>query len=233
MTKRVANKPIDDGLKKDAEAHLEMLVAKATTEAVRKKLRNLHRTCEHIFDKAASAFSVPLVVNTYAEVCGVTIGESSIRNKCGGNNPYQSLYRKWEVAAAAKVASVKPAGALDAGIIGDHEIMMIDDPKLKHQFALLLHHNRSLHSQLNTLRHDLSNEPLRIEGVSLAPGQQNLLLSDDEIEAVRDFVDPDRMNAKHLRRTKEDGVKLKDGRSIADPGFISALEKIVKSYERP
>lgn len=232
MAKRVANKPIDDGLKQDLEAHFETLIAKASTETVRRKLRNLHRTCAHIVEEAGGALTVPLVVETYTKICHEQIGESTIRNKCGGKNLYLSLYRKWEVVAAAKAASVKPGNVFDAGIIGDHEIMMIENPRLRHQVILMLNHNRSLHSQLNILRHEQSQMPLRIEGTSLTPGNADLLLSDDEVDAVRDFVDARKMNAKNLQRTKDDGVKLKDGRPIADPGFVSALEKIVRSYER-
>jgi hypothetical protein len=232
MAKRAANKSVNDGLRRDLEAHFEALVAKADKENVRMKLRNLHRACSHIVDKTPGALSVPLVVETYAKICNGTIGESTIRNKLGGHNPYQTLYRRWEVAAAEKAAAVKPRGVLDAGILGDHEILMIEDPRLRHQVTMMLNHNRSLHSELNILRNEQSKIPLRIEGASLVPGSSDLLLSDDEVEAVREFVDAQRMNAKSLQRTRDHGVKLKDGRPIADPGFVSALEKIVRSYER-
>jgi hypothetical protein len=45
-----------------------------------------------------------------------------------------------------------------------------------------------------------------------------------EVESVRSFLDRKQLRAKHLERTAEDGVKLKDGRRIADPGFMAALE---------
>jgi hypothetical protein len=133
--------------------------------------------------------------------------------------------------AAAKIAATGK-NFTDAGIIGDPEIMDIEDPKLRHQVILMLSQNRSLYTQLNILRHEQAGQPLRIEGTTLVPGDADLVLSEGEVEAVRDFVDPRRMNAKHLRRTEDDGVKLKDGRVIADPGFVSALEKIVRSYKR-
>jgi hypothetical protein len=231
MAKKLANSKVYDGLRADLEAHFEALIAKADKENVRKKLRNVHRTCAHIVDTAAGALSVMLVVKTYATICDGKIGESTIRNKVGGSNPYQALYRRWEVFAAAKVAATKPRQAIDAGILGDHEIMDIEDPKLRHQVTLMVHHNRTLHSELNILKNDLSNVPLRIDGL-FRSDRSDLVLSDDEVEAVRDFVDARKMNAKNLQRTKDHGVRLKDGRPIADPGFVSALEKIVKSYER-
>ncbi|MEY9416826.1 hypothetical protein ABIF69_003268 [Bradyrhizobium japonicum] len=232
MAKQMA-KTVGDNLRKDVAAHFGALVAKADKENVRSKLRNLHRTCAHVVDKAPAALSVPLVVTTYAKLCGDTIGESTIRNKMSGANPYQSLYRRWELVAAAEAAAIKPRSVLDAGMLGENDVLAIEDPGLRHRVTLIATQNRSLHSELNILRSDLAKMPLRIEGASLVPGGADLLLSDDELDAVRDFIDPRRMNAKSLQRTTDDGVKLKDGRPIADPGFLSALEKIVKSYERP
>lgn len=232
MAKKTTRKPIDDVLRQEIERHFEELIAKAGTEGVRRKLRNLHRACAYIVEETSEALTVPLVVDAYEKIFKEKIGESTIRNKVDGRNLHQSLYRKWELAAAAKIAATRPGNIMDAGIIGDHEIMMIENPRLKHQVMLMLTHNRSLHSQLNILRHEQSQMPLRIEGASTMPGNAGLLLSDDEVDAVRDFVDARRMNAKNLQRTKDDGIKLKDGRPIADPGFVSALEKIVRSYER-
>ena len=60
-----------------------------------------------------------------------------------------------------------------------------------------------------------------------------MVLSDGEVAALRDFVDPRSMRVKLLNPAKDGSVKLNDGRNIADPGFVGALEKIVKSYERP
>jgi hypothetical protein len=41
-----------------------------------------------------------------------------------------------------------------------------------------------------------------------------------------------KLKAKHLEPTKDDGVSTIDGRSVADPGFLTALQKISKSYNR-
>lgn len=52
-------------------------------------------------------------------------------------------------------------------------------------------------------------------------------------DAIRDVLDPRKMKAKHLNPSKDGGVDTIDGCAVADPGFISALQKISKSYERP
>jgi hypothetical protein len=49
---------------------------------------------------------------------------------------------------------------------------------------------------------------------------------------IRDFIDPRKLRARHLSKTNQGAVTTKDGRTIADPGFVLALEKIAKSHER-
>jgi hypothetical protein len=66
-----------------------------------------------------------------------------------------------------------------------------------------------------------------------APAEDDLVLTAAELDAIRDFIDPRKMKAKHLKRSKDDGVSTIDGRSVADPGFLTALQKISKSYEQP
>jgi hypothetical protein len=65
------------------------------------------------------------------------------------------------------------------------------------------------------------------------PGGEGLVLTSAELDAVRDFINPKKMKAKHLKPSKDDGVHTVDGYVVADPGFLSALRKIAKSYERP
>jgi hypothetical protein len=188
----------------------------------------------HLVVKKEQRLTVPGVTKTYEKLFDEDIGESTIRNKRGGKNLYHSLYRKWEHVAAAKVAaSVRKIAPADAGIIGEDQIRRINDPHLQHAVTLLVAKARSLESQLNTLREEKADQPLRIEGVPLLAGSRDLVLSDGEVASLRDFVDPRNMRVKLLNQAKDGSVKLKDGRIIADPGFVGALEKIVKSYERP
>jgi hypothetical protein len=61
--------------------------------------------------------------------------------------------------------------------------------------------------------------------------EESLVLTSAELEAIRDFVE--KLRAKDLKPTKDDGVATIEGRPVADPGFLSALQKIKKSYDRP
>jgi hypothetical protein len=59
-----------------------------------------------------------------------------------------------------------------------------------------------------------------------------MVLSDGELDSMRDFVNPRSMASKLLKATRDGAVTHKDGRIIADPGFVSALEKIIRSYAK-
>ncbi|MDO9294351.1 gamma-mobile-trio protein GmtX [Bradyrhizobium sp.] len=220
-----------ENLLNETSEHLETVLARASSEKVRYKLRKFDEACRHIVCKAQLRLTIPQVMKTYAAIADSEIGESTIRNKRGGENLYQLLYRKWETVAVAMVASSVPRKrGTDVGVIGDHDILLIENPVVRHQVVLLMAQNRSLYRQLNIVKQDQTNIPIRIEGVSLAPAD-DLALSDAEVESIRDFIDPRKMKAKHLQATSHKGVKLKDGRPIADPGFLDALGKIVRSYE--
>jgi hypothetical protein len=233
MESKMSKKAVDN-LEKQADDHLEELLARANNEGVRKKLNNLHRACRSVVCTAKARLTVPLVQEHYAgQNGGEEIGESTLRNKRAAGNPYRSLYRKWEAVAEAKVASsMRRITSIGSGSIADSEIDQIEDPILRAKVNMLMVQAKSSERQLNTLKQERTDIPLRIEGIRLSPGNANLLLSSAEVEAVRDFADPRSLKAKHLERTKENGVKLIGGRIIADPGFATALEKIVRSYDQ-
>ncbi|MET4479156.1 gamma-mobile-trio protein GmtX [Bradyrhizobium sp. F1.13.3] len=224
-------------LAEDADRHFESLLVKATTESMRARLRIFHLVCRRLVCKAKVDLSIPLVLRHYkAEATNAQhrLEEQTIRNKRPAGNPYQSLYRRWnEVAVAIKALEAPNRPLVDVGHVREGDLGMIENPILRARMNFIVAENRSLKSQLDTLKQIEKQTPLRIEGAVLAAGGADLVLSEGEIEALREFVDPRRMTAKQMDRTKHDGVKLRDGRVVADPGFVSALEKIVKSYERP
>lgn len=224
-------KNTDDLMEQEVERHFESLLKSASTETVRRKLRNLDSTCRHMVQNGVT-LTVPSVVRKYKNLHDDEIGESTIRNKRAGENLYQSLYRKWEqIAATRTAAAVRKLVPFDAGGIGEDQIRLISDPGMQHAVTLLVAKARSLESQLQILKAERADVPLRIEGMGMAPGSTDLLLSDAELDSVRDFIDERKLRAKHLKRTTDHGVHQMDGRAIADPGFITALEKIARSYE--
>jgi hypothetical protein len=158
------------------------------------------------------------------------IAEQTVRNKRASGNPYQSLSRKWEHVAEAMAALEMGSVTFDAGSIGELDLAMIDNPIWRAKFQLLVIENRSLQNQLSIIKQSKTDISIRVENAPRLGGA-DLVLSDSEVESIRDFLEPRKMKAKHLQRTKDDGVKQMDGRPIADPGFVTALEKIARSYE--
>jgi hypothetical protein len=219
---------------KPADECLASLLQEATNGTIRSKLENLHLVCRSIVIDAQERLTVPEVLKRYNRrvAPSLAIAEQTIRNKRANRNPYRTLYRKWEEVAANIVVLAAP-GAIrtDGGIIIEGDIRAIEDPVLRHQVLMLFAQNRSLHNQISILKQSESAVPLMIDGPRLEDGA-DLLLTDAEVDAVCDFIDPRKLGAKHLARTADDGIKLKDGRIVADPGFASALEKIGRSYRR-
>lgn len=205
---------------------------------------NLHEVCRMLVVDAAQRPTVPEVVRRYAArfvAREQSLAEQSLRNKRGGANPYAALYEAWAGAAEFVLAPRCRRG--QPPVLGEmlttDDVAGIDDVPLRHQVGLMLSHNRSLKAQLDILK-DVRNAPvLRIEGASdggvalrqSIPLANHLALTETEVEAVKDFVDVRRMRARGLRDAEDGSVETMDGRRLSDPGFLDALDKIVRSYE--
>jgi hypothetical protein len=230
-------KNVKTNIVEEAENLLEKLAAEASNDSVRTKLRNLNDVCRAIVTETKYRLTVPAVLRQYKvrfPDVSQSLSEQTVRNKRANGNPYQMLYRMWEGLAERILATSSPMHVrMDGGIICESEIRKIENTTLRHQVLLLFGQNRSLHNQLNILKQDACNAPIHIDGLPSIAGGEDLALSPAEVEAVRDFIDPRKLRAKQLAKTKDDGVSTRDGRSVADPGFITALEKISKSYQRP
>jgi len=221
-------------------AKLEDLLRNATNATIRAKLGNLDDVCRQLVVGGRQRLTVPSVVAAYAarfHSPDQRLAESSIRNKRGGLNPFQQLYRAWESAAEVIVRSRKPSRVTINEIIGQNELSGISDPVLRHQIALLVTQNRSYKSQLDTLKQVRGAPVLQLVGGSTnseyRPLDNDLSLNESEVEAIRDFLTGSKLRALRLSRTSDGGIATSDGRRLADPSFMEALEKILQSYERP
>jgi hypothetical protein len=218
---------------------LETLVAQATNETIRAKLRNLHDVCHHLIVNGRQRLSVPTVIQAYAARIHAkehSLAEPSIRNKRGGANPYQALYRAWEGASEIILTPRKVVGgASPSDILGDGDMARLD-PALRHRINLLIAQNRSLKAQVDILR-DVRKAPvIHLAGAAAPerlPATEDLVLNDPEVDALRDFVAARKLKSRGLRRTDDGGVETMEGRRMADPGFMDAVEKIVRSYQLP
>ena len=220
-----------------AEECLAEQLAAASTATIKKKLNNLAQVCRDIVGDSSRSLSIAEVARDYKKRFPQNpLSEQTIRNQRPGGNPYLTLVRAWHAAAAALQVPPISARQNDGRILAESDLHKIKDQVLRHQVTQLFAQNRSLHNRLNLLKNVLGKEKIRVADTAnrqITSGAEGLVLTGAELDSIRDFVDPKKMKAKHLKQSISDGVTTVDGHAVADPGFMSALIKIVKSYEFP
>jgi hypothetical protein len=215
------------------------LVEKASNQAIAKKLGQLGGVCKTIVMETKKVFSVAEVARQYNDrYPKLPLSEQTIRNKRSNGNPYMAVYREWEKVAHAVATAARTGQRRDGTILRESDLHTIKDPTLRHQVTMVFAQNRSLHNSVNMLKKLQGQGQIRVslDGLgqpTLPQGGESLVLTSAELEAIRDFIDRRKLKAKHLKPTKDDGVSTIEGQSVADPGFLTALQKISKSYERP
>ncbi len=219
------------------ENTLQRLIGAAATQTMRVKLRNMNDACSHLVRVGKSRLTVPLLISTYATMFPAndqSIAESSIRNKREGGNPYQELYRAWEDAAEVILVRPRKLGKARPGEIIDYnELSSIPDLATRHQVQLLMAQNSSLKAQLDILR-QVKNAPtialMASPGTDLPDVIQDPSrpkLAESEVEAIRDFVAERKLKSRGLAEQVDGSLTTRDGRPLAEPGFVSALRKIL------
>jgi hypothetical protein len=228
---------IDDALKA-AELKFQELHAAATTENMKVKLSNLNSVCRSLVVDLEQRLSLGLVLRHYKAKfpdASQSIAESTIRNSRAGGNPYGAVYRLWAVTAEAVIAANAATRPENQRLLTEDDIRRIESPTLRHQVTLLLAQNRSLHNQVNIFKKVQDTAAIRMnvdENGNVTGAAQEQALTEAEIEAIRDFVRPDKLKAKSLKVSKHDAVVTMEGRPVADPGFLTALQKIAKIHQR-
>ncbi|AMB44055.1 gamma-mobile-trio protein GmtX [Methylobacterium sp. AMS5] len=223
---------------------LAELTEAATQDQVRVKLANLNEVCRVLVLEAAQRPTIPEVVRRYKARFPAkehSLAEQSLRNKRGGANPYISLLKAWAGAAEFVLAPSRARrhNPEPTELLSPDEVAGIDNPALRHQVGLVLTQNRSLKTQLDILKKAARSTVLHVvDGSAVAtkdsarlPLANELALNVTEVEALKDFVDVRKLRARGLRRAEDGAIESMDGRSLSDPGFVEAVEKIVRSYE--
>jgi hypothetical protein len=229
------SKQLVEQLTASASKLLTEQVAAASTESIKQKLRNLAEVCRMVVDHPKLSPSIAVVAREYKKAYPKQpLGEQTIRNR-PDVNPYMPIIRAWQaVAHAAAAPAVVPSS--DGLILRESDLHTIKDPTLKHQVTQLFAQNKSLHNRLNILKKVQSQGKVRLldgpdrQIMSIGEG---LVLTNAELDTIRDFLDPRMMKAKQLKRSENDGISTVHGHAIADPGFTSALRKILQSYALP
>lgn len=219
------------------ESEFEKLLDEARNDVIRTKLHNLNEICHHLVIVGKQRLTVPDVVAAYAarvHAPNQSIAESSIRNKRGGANPFQKLYRVWESASVTiRGSSPRQIRQTVQEIMCEEDVTGIKDSVLRHQVSLLLAQNRSYRSQVDILKRVRSAPVVQLttlknNGTPLLSGDRQEL-TEAEREAVRDFLAAHKLKSRSLRWTENGGLETTDGRRLADPGFRDALHKLAEN----
>jgi hypothetical protein len=233
----IVTKQLIEQMVKAAEQSVADLVEKASNKAIATKLDQLGAVCRTIVMETKTEFSIAKVAHQYNDrYPKLPLSEQTIRNKRANGNPYMAVCREWEKVAHAVATASRPAQRREGLILRASDLHTIKDPTLRHQVTLVFAQNISLHNSVNMLKKLQGQGQIRVSLGGLdqptLPQGESLVLTSAELEAIRDFIDRRKLKAKHLTPTKDDGVSTIEGRSVADPGFLTALRKISKSYER-
>ena len=127
-----------------------------------------------------------------------------------------------------KLGKAKPGEIIDY-----NELSSIPDAATRHQVKLLIAQNSSLKTQLDILR-QVKNAPTIALMASLGTILPDVIqdasrpkLAESEVEAIRDFIAERKLKSRGLAEQADGSLTTRDGRPLADPGFVSALRKIL------
>lgn len=222
-----------------ARGKLAELTKMSSSETVKVKLQNIGDVCELLVIQGRQRLTIPLLLSTYSVRYpgkNQSIAESTIRNKRPGGNPYQELYRTWVGLAEALISSSKQSNSVPGAILNYDDLGRIPDLAMRHQVQLLITQNTSLKSQLQILKQVRSAPVVRLDAThpetleDSSPGNREAILTEGEIDAIKDFLSPKRMASRGLTRGSHDGLLARSGQEMSDPGFLAVLQKVVEHF---
>jgi len=222
-----------------AEGKLQDLLGSVKTEAIRTKLKNLNEVCKKLV-LAKQPLTVPSVCDAYASSYHAkdqALAKQSIRNKRDGANPYHALYEAWRSGGEVLLKKTHSRRKTPDGVLVDAiDIEAVKDPGDRHSMLMLATQNRSLKARLNALQTLDGSRVIQVVGAGNERERRTMALAShlslDEVElaALREFIDERKMASRQLRVEENGSIVDRRNRVFADPGFVTAVSKIVRSY---
>lgn len=245
----------------DANEFAQEIIRKSRSD-VQPKLTAVNAACQSILENGGRISLNGICGWIASNSSGIKVGYKSLVNKYPdqktGQNEFSSarkIFDKYDAVQKVKLASLKREVRQESFATPDldeEEIRQIKDHQVRYKVQLLSARVRNLNNQLNAAREigKLPMVPLSMLSANLpfsesnetliaASYNSNLTLSEPEVDALADF-----MNPKSLRRRNLDfdaqgilNIETPPNRNreisqISRGFFDQALQKILKSYNR-
>lgn len=204
--------------KEKVEAYFQNIYNNSKSDKKKKSLSIIYNILLNLYESSSVNFSIAHIGRLSKKEGGPS--EPSIRNKQG--KEYRELINFFKNNIV--IVNNKEYDELDF-------TEYIEDPALKAHIKIIIAENKSLKNQLNILKNNMSkNYKLQYDTKTLtdinANSNTNLLSS--EIDSIKRFIVDINSNKINLYKTAYGGLKDENETTIANAGFIDALEKIVK-----
>jgi hypothetical protein len=209
------------------DAVLESLLSKGGRAQRQRILKAVHEICREHYERRGRDFSIP-IIGKLCESVGL-LKSRALYNAQSAD--YRTLLAAW----AAYAGPIVPKAPK---VLASYEYLMrIDDPAIRAIMQAIIVERDKLRAQLNTIKANthivVDRRPLGANVVT-APGSTPTIvltaedrLTDSERKALRKAVSPEFFESHDWKEAEYGEVVSESGRSIFDPGFTTAIRKIV------
>lgn len=210
------------------DALLESLLAKGARAQKQRNLKAVHEICRSVHDAGPRDFSIS-AIGKLCEAEGLLRGRALYNAQSAD---YRELIEAWAVYAG-------PSPPKPHKMLASHEFLLrISDPAIRSLMQAIVAERDKLKSQLNTLKANttvvVDRRPPGTQGVSTSNSTPlsllpDLQLTDSERESLRRAVSPNFLNDRGWREIEVGEIVNEQGRTIFDPGFATAIRKILET----
>jgi hypothetical protein len=209
------------------DAVLESLLSKGGRAQRQRALKAVHELCRKHHEGSQRDFSIS-VIGKLCEAAGL-LKSRSLYNAQSAD--YVTLIAAWAAYSGPLVPKAPK-------VLASSEILMrIEDPAVRAIMQATIVERDKLKAQLNTVKAHLhlvvDRRPLGANVVT-APGTSPTIvlttetqLTDSERTALRKAVSPEFLASRDWKEAKYGEVVSDSGRTIFDPGFTTAIRKIL------
>ena len=209
------------------DAVLESLLSKGGRAQRQRILKAVHELCRKHHDGGQRDFSIP-VIGKLCETAGL-LKSRSLYNAQSAD--YATLIAAWAAYSGPPVPKAPKV------LASTEYLMRIEDPAVRAIMQATIVERDKLKAQINTMKANfevvVDRRPLGANVVT-APGSLPAIvltteaqLTDSERTALRKAVSPEFLASRDWKEAKHGEVVSESGRTIFDPGFTTAIRKIL------